>query len=98
MSPTSCQTAPPRARRDEDYSGSRKRVSNFSAPQRETQSAVAPLERMTFDHFADSDRIQEVNSAGVLATTSKPCLPRKSRVSGARIARTVSALKRDTTA
>src|SRR5690348_14655560 len=27
MSPTSCQTAPPRARRDEDYIGRRKRVS-----------------------------------------------------------------------
>src|SRR6267142_1871551 len=94
MSPTSCQTAPPRARRDKDYSEPREGVSTIYD---EKSPAVAPLAWITLDHFSDSARIQRENSCGELATTSKPCLPSSSRTSWARIPFTVSALRRLTT-
>src|SRR5687767_2402739 len=110
MSPTSCQTAPPRARRDKDYSEhgegvstkpdekNRARAANrcrlshdkrlgtssiaMHAGKFPSQSAVAPLARITLDHFSDSALIQRENSSGELPTTSKPWRPSASRVCG----------------
>src|ERR1700694_2866947 len=107
MSPTRCQTAPPRARRDKEYSRLKETVSTMLHGKKQEQpfdllkkdafqSGVAPLARITLAHLSDSSRIQRENSSGDPATTSNPCLPRASRVSGACMARVASALSRET--
>lgn len=69
-----------------------------AAPAADPHPVVSYSKKAKFEDVREAlgPRIHSANSSGVLPTTSKPCLPSRSRTSEVRIALTVSPLSRST--